>query len=329
MQWWNEFVDWFYSDAGERVMLGAVVPFVAIVIAGVVAALIARGGIKRLLRSHDRDLKAAAVTSLVDAARQAASWNSLTPHEQALADRSASAADIQLRLLPVPGAPVAANWAGHEIRQFKRASATYSVQFDGPLAEFRDRLIDWQMHPRKSRKIFEGDLDRWRTEATREERELQEQQDAWVAQQHAQKFAPAGSASTTAPSASSGTPSSSSAPTTSNSTPASTSSPSPVAPAASASATPASSASASSASTSSTPSSASPAAASTAAASTIVPSTEKQPAAVTRPSVPLTTESRSDVDGPGSVESPTDENYAPPVSATTVRRRTEAPAPVE
>ncbi|BDI23240.1 hypothetical protein [Herbiconiux sp. L3-i23] len=274
MQWWNDFVDWFYSDSGERVILGAVVPFVAIIVAALVAGAVARGGMKRLISSRDRELKAAAVSSLVDAARQASTWNSLTPHEQALADRSASSADVQLRLLPIAGASVAANWAGHEIRQFKRASATYSVQFDAPLAEFRDRLLDWQQHPRRARKIFESDLERWNTETSREDRELQEQQDAWVAQQHAQKFTPAPAAADTPPSPLLAT---------------------------------------------------APSAAEQPAASTPAPSTEST-TPPSRPSVPVVTESRSDHDDePGQVEAPTDDSYAPPVSASTVRRRNEAP----
>lgn len=197
--WWNDVVDWVSSSAGERILLGAVIPFIAIVIGAIVASLIARGGIKRLLRSRDREAKAAAVAMLVDAARQASTWNSLTPQEQAIADRTASTADITLRLLPIAGAATAANWAGHEIRQFKRASATYSVQFDGPLAEFRDRLLDWQQHPRRARKIFEGDLSRWDSELTREDRDLQAQQDAWVAQQHQERFAPASPSSSSTP----------------------------------------------------------------------------------------------------------------------------------
>ncbi len=208
-------VDWATSSAGERILLGAVIPFIAIVIGAVVAALIARGAIKRLLRDRDREAKAAAVSSLIDAARQASNWNSLTPQEQAIADRTATTADIHLRLLPIAGAATAANWAGHEITQFKRASATYSVQFDGPLAEFRDRLLDWQKHPRRARKIFESDLSRWDAEMSREQGELQAQQDAWVAQQHSERYSsssakpaqtppspsarPASSAATTAP----------------------------------------------------------------------------------------------------------------------------------
>jgi hypothetical protein len=185
---WNDMVDWATSSAGERVLLGAVIPFIAIVIGAVVAALIARGAIKRLLRDRDREAKASAVATLIDAAGQASNWNSLNPQEQAIADRTATTADIHLRLLPIAGAATAANWAGHEISQFKRASATYSVQFDGPLAEFRDRLLDWQKHPRRARKIFESDLSRWEAEMSREQGELQAQQDAWVAQQHSERY---------------------------------------------------------------------------------------------------------------------------------------------
>ncbi len=183
MQWWNDFVDWFYSPAGQSVLLGAVIPFVAIMASGIIATAIARGSIKRLMRSHDRELKASAVVGLLDSARQASVWHSLLPNEQLAADRSMGAADVQLRMLPIPGASVAANWAGHEIREFKRASATFTLQFDAPLAEFRDRLIDWESNPRRARKIFERDLARWSEERSREDQLLQQEQDAWAAQQ--------------------------------------------------------------------------------------------------------------------------------------------------
>ncbi|THG28635.1 hypothetical protein [Naasia lichenicola] len=184
MQWWNDFVDWFYSPAGQTVLLGAVIPFVAILVSGIIATAIARGSIKRLMRSHDRELKASAVIGLLDSARQASVWHSLLPNEQLAADRSMGAADVQLRMLPIPGASVAANWAGHEIREFKRASATFTLQFDAPLAEFRDRLIDWESNPRRARKIFERDLARWSEDRSREDQLLQQEQDAWAAQQN-------------------------------------------------------------------------------------------------------------------------------------------------
>ena len=185
---WNDFVNWLSSDQGERLLTGAIIPFVAIVVAGLVAALIARSAIKRLLAKHDRELKAAAIGALVNAARQASVWNSLSPQEQILADRAAGDADIQVRLLPIRGASVAAKWAAHEITEFKRGSATFGFQFDTLLAEFRDRLIDWQHHPARSRKIFQNDISRWEIELTDTEKQLQNQQDEWVAQQHADRY---------------------------------------------------------------------------------------------------------------------------------------------
>ena len=57
MQWWNEFVDWFTSDEGWRVISSAIIPFLAIVIAGFVAALIGRSAIRRLLTVNERELR--------------------------------------------------------------------------------------------------------------------------------------------------------------------------------------------------------------------------------------------------------------------------------
>ena len=72
MQWWNSFVEWASSDAGWRIVSGAVVPFVAIVLAGVVAALIGRAAMRRVVAMHDDEAKAAAVAGIVSAARKAA-----------------------------------------------------------------------------------------------------------------------------------------------------------------------------------------------------------------------------------------------------------------
>lgn len=188
MQWLNDFLNWLTSDEGRQLVTDAVIPFLAIVVAGVLAALIARSAIKRLLAKHDREQKAAAIGALVNAARQASVWNSLSPQEQVLSDRAAGDADILVRLLPIRGANVAANWAAHEITEFKRGSATFGFQFDTLLAEFRDRMVDWQNHPGRTRKIFQNDISRWEIELTDTEKQLQSQQDAWVAQQHAERY---------------------------------------------------------------------------------------------------------------------------------------------
>ena len=164
MQWWNDLLDALASERGTQLLSSVVVPFVAIVVAGVLAAVIARGATQRVLTRHDREVKAAAIGALVDAARQASVWDGLTPQERVLADRAAGEADIRIRLMPVKGAATAATWAAHEITEFKRGSGSFGFQFDTQLAEFRDRIVEWQHHPGRARKIFQGDIARWQFE---------------------------------------------------------------------------------------------------------------------------------------------------------------------
>jgi hypothetical protein len=197
MQWWNSFSDWLVSSESRPVILNAVVLAVAVIISGLLAAWIARGAIRGLLSRTDRQQKASAIAALVDAATEASVWNSLTPGEQVLSDRAVGQADIMVRLLPIKGAGIAANWAGHQLAELKRASATFGYQLDPAIAEFRDRLIEWQNKPARARKIFQGDLERWRFENTDTDRALQTQQDAWVAQQHHEQFTPSPADTTT------------------------------------------------------------------------------------------------------------------------------------
>jgi hypothetical protein len=189
MQWWNDFVDWLTSPAAQPALFNAAVLAVAVIVSGLLAAWIARGALRGLLKRTDRQQKASAIAALVDAATEASVWNSLTPAEQVLSDRAVGQADILVRLLPIKGAGIAANWAGHQLAEMKRASATFGYQLDPAVAEFRDRLIEWQNNPRRARRIFQNDLERWRFENTDGERALIAQQDAWVAQQHHDQFA--------------------------------------------------------------------------------------------------------------------------------------------
>jgi len=189
MQWWNDFVTWLSATRNQPVIFSAVVLIVAIIVASLLAAWIARGAIKRLLAQHDRELKAAAIGTIVDAATEASVWNSLTPQEQVLNDRAVGMADIQVRLLPIKGSSIAADWAAHQLAELKRTSATFGYQLEPALVEFRDRLIDWQNKPSRARKIFQGDLDRWKTQGSPTEKNLLAEQDAWVAQQHHDQFA--------------------------------------------------------------------------------------------------------------------------------------------
>jgi hypothetical protein len=183
MQWWNNFVDWVGSDQGWRIISGAIIPFLAIVIAGFVAAAIGRGSTKRLLSLNDRELSAAAVAALIAAGRRASVWNTLTVPEQQHAEHLANEADVRIRLLPLTGAASVANWADHEILDMRKNSATFSFQAEQSLMDFRDRVIQWRDRPSRAKKLFQDDLDNWRYSATASDHDLKVQQQAWTDQQ--------------------------------------------------------------------------------------------------------------------------------------------------
>lgn len=199
MQWWNNFVSWLTAVSNQPVVFGAVVLVVAIIVASVLSAWISRGAVRGLLDQRDRELKSSVIGTLVDAATEASVWNSLTPQEQVMSDRAVGHADIQLRLLPIRGAGIAANWAAHQLADLKRTSATFGYQLEPAVFEFRDRLVEWQNKPARARKIFQGDLDRWKLQNTSSEKSLLAEQDAWVAQQHHDDFTRLESESAAAP----------------------------------------------------------------------------------------------------------------------------------
>ncbi|WP_439694148.1 hypothetical protein ACRQ4B_07880 [Curtobacterium sp. SP.BCo] len=187
MDWWNDLTDWISSDEGWRVISGALIPFVAIVVAGIVAALIGRGATKRVVAMQEREARNAAVAGIVSAARKAATWGSLGHDERAYADHLAEDADIRLRLLPVAGAPLAANWTQHEIADIKKNSSTFSFQAEQSLAEFRDRLLEWQARPGRARKLFKSDLERWKFDSPDPDAELIKRQQDWNADSAARR----------------------------------------------------------------------------------------------------------------------------------------------
>ena len=185
MQWWNGFVEWLSSDSGWRVVTDAVLPFVAIVAAGVVAALIARSAVRRAVAVHDDEAKASAVAGLVSAARKAAVYSSLGAEERAYADHLGHEADVRLRLLPATGSTLAADWAAHELTEIKRNSASFSFRSEQSLGELRDRLIEWQNRPGRAKKLFRDDLARWKYEDADVDRDTAAKQKAWEAEQRA------------------------------------------------------------------------------------------------------------------------------------------------
>lgn len=184
MQWWNDLVAWFSSDAGQQVLVSAIIPFVAIVLAGLIAALIGRGATKRLVAQRDHETRAAAVAALISVGQDAVRWHTLTPGQREHAERLANDADIQVRLLPIPAVDLAANWAAHQLNDMRINSVSFSFQAEQTLGEYRDRLIMWLHKPGKARKLFAADLERWRYEDQAVDPLLAEQQ-AWAQQQAA------------------------------------------------------------------------------------------------------------------------------------------------
>src|SRR5690554_4317645 len=101
MQWWNNFVDWLTSEDGWRILSTVVFPFLAILVAGLIAALIGRGSTKRLITLHDREQRVSTVAALIGAARRASKYNTLSAPEQEHAEHLAHDADVSVRLLQI------------------------------------------------------------------------------------------------------------------------------------------------------------------------------------------------------------------------------------
>lgn len=179
MDWWNEIQAWFTSASGSKIFLDAILPFVAIVLAGIIAAAIGRGTARRVIEHQDREHTAVAVIALIVVGRKAAIWSSLGADEKQHVDSLMSEADIRIRLLPVNGSSVAADWAAHELASMKRTSASFSFQADQSFVDYRDRLLSWQDRPRRARKLFGSDLDQWRYEDEPSATSAPSQQPAW------------------------------------------------------------------------------------------------------------------------------------------------------
>jgi len=185
MQWWNDIVDWFTSSDGREFVSNTLLPFIAILLGGLIAGAIARGAIRRLMQQHDRQHKAAAVASLIAAGRRAARWSSLTAQEKEHVDFQVAEAEVRVRMLPVAGADLAAEWSAHQLVEMKRNSANFSFQAEQDLQDYQNGLIAWQTKPSRARKLFAQDLAAWRYDdatGVGPDRELDHKQQQWVAE---------------------------------------------------------------------------------------------------------------------------------------------------
>ncbi len=161
MTWGNDFLAWWASDDGWRVLSGAVIPALAILTAGIIAALIGRGANRRLIALHRQDALAAAISGFMLAGRKSSQWHGLTEVERAQLEHLAAESETRIRLLPIAGSALAASWASHQLESMKRDSSGFRFQAQQTLAEYRDRLVEWSEKPRSAKKLFGADLERW------------------------------------------------------------------------------------------------------------------------------------------------------------------------
>jgi hypothetical protein len=181
--WLTGFVHWFNTSDGRTMVTQVILPFVAILVAGLLAGAIARGSVRRLMTQQDRNVMATTVAALIAAGRKAASWNTLTAQAKEHVEHQASEAEVRVRMLPVAGSEVAANWAAHHIATMKRNSANFAFQTDQDLRDFQDGLVAWQFQPRRMKKVFAQDLASWKYEDDLADDELMTKQREWATQQ--------------------------------------------------------------------------------------------------------------------------------------------------
>jgi len=189
MQWWNDMIDWITSDEGWRVVTDAIIPALAILVAALLGAAIGRAPAKKLVAQRDRETRAAAVAALVSAGQQASTWHSQSPAVREHAERIALDADIAVRLLPIAGSDLAADWASHELASMRTNSVNYSFQADQTLAEYRSRLVEWLHKPGRAKKLFAADLQRWKYEGAESDPVVLEQQ-RWAQEQFSAQAEP-------------------------------------------------------------------------------------------------------------------------------------------
>lgn len=161
MTWWDDAESWLATDDGYSMLLMGCVLLVVVLTSVLLASWFGARAVKRVLAQRDREINAAAIGVLIDAATQAARWDALSPQEQLLSDRAVGQADLLVRMLPIRGASIAADWISHRLAEFKKASATFDYELAPAVAGFRDRVLDWQRRPRRASRRFREELAAW------------------------------------------------------------------------------------------------------------------------------------------------------------------------
>lgn len=132
---------------------------IALILGLIIGGIIVSNQSGSLQRTMDELAKAGVVTDVLDCTNEVVVWSQLSPASQAASDRAVTRADVRLRVLPVQGAGVIADWTAHQIAEIKRNSNGAPLQ--AQLNEFRDRLVLWMYNPKRAAKQCQRDLERW------------------------------------------------------------------------------------------------------------------------------------------------------------------------
>ncbi len=183
LDWWHALESWLTSPEGQTILTTVALPFVAILTAGLLAVLIARASSTRVMRHRDNSEKAAAIAGLLAVCRRVTIWTSLSSAERDHLDYQITESTVRLRLLPIAGADLAAEWSQHMITAIKRNSAALIDDAEKGLADLENGLILWYRRPGSAKKQFKNEIAYLRMGTSELDRELVARQKQWQAGQ--------------------------------------------------------------------------------------------------------------------------------------------------
>jgi len=190
-QAWHVVADWLLSPGGQTIMTTVALPFAAILFAGLLSVLIARASSTRVMQHRDGAEKAAAIAALLAVSRRTTAWTGLAATERDHLDYQLTEATVRLRLLPIAGADLAAEWAGHQIAAIKRNSAALVAEAERGLVALEDGLILWHRRPAQAKRRFTDEIDYLRAGTASVDADLVARQKQWQALQDGRTAAPA------------------------------------------------------------------------------------------------------------------------------------------
>jgi len=183
IDWWQAFVRWLNTAGAQELLTTVVLPFVAILTAGLLAVLIARASSTRLMHHRDKSEKAAAIAGLLAVCRRVTIWTSLSSAERDHLDYQITESTVRLRLLPIAGADLAAEWSQSMISTIKRNSAALIDEAERGLTDLENGLILWYRRPALAKKQFKNELPYLRNDITSLDHDLIARQKQWQATQ--------------------------------------------------------------------------------------------------------------------------------------------------